>query len=207
MCRLVVVVGLYMGNLNCYVLPFDSFCSDWCKWSLQSVRRSTAQMHNRTINKISGLTTGKGGIFPIGLQWHTYGAYKKEREKKIMDIEMNTPLWSGWDSSHSEQGPGHASCWNVTPLLTQANTHEHTHIYRVLIHVKRKLRFNLYLVYKYNGSPIHFYCIYMSVYKSNIITWPFVVQWMSDTINKHEAAQHQIMQTCCSENVAVIRWL
>lgn len=157
--------------------------------------------------KFQDLQRGKGAYFPLGYNDTHMEPIRKRERKKIMDIEMNTPLWSGWDSSHSEQGPGHASCWNVTPLLTQANTHEHTHIYRVLIHVKRKLRFHLYLVYKYNGSPIHFYCIYMSVYKSNIITWPFVVQWMSDTINKHEAAQHQIMQTCCSENVAVIRWL
>lgn len=204
MCRLVVVVGLYMGNLNCYVLPFDSFCSDWCKWSLQSVRRSTAQMHNRTINKISGLTTGKGGIFPIGLQWHTYGAYKKER-KNHGHRDEHTPMerlrfltfWAG----------ARACQLLECDSFTHTGKHTWTHTYRVLIHVKRKLRFHLYLVYKYNGSPIHFYCIYTSVYKSNIITWPFVVQWMSDTINKHEAAQHQIMQTCCSENVAVIRWL
>lgn len=132
-------------------MPFDSFCSDWCKWSLQSVRWSTAQIHNKKNQSNFRTYNGeRGHISHWVTMTHIYGAYKKEREKNHGHGDEHTPMeglrfltfWAGaWACQLLE-------CDSFTH--TQTNTHEHTHIYRVLIHVKRILRFHLCLVYKYN---------------------------------------------------------
>lgn len=55
-----------------------------------------------------------------------------QREKKLLNVEKHahTPSQSCKDSSHSEKGPGHASCWNVTPhthkcAYMSVRTHSH----------------------------------------------------------------------------------
>lgn len=46
-----------------------------------------------------------------------------------MEKHANTPSKSCRDSSHSKKGPGHASCWNVTPHTAGVRTRTHTNTF------------------------------------------------------------------------------